>query len=46
MLCACRKTLAEKLGARVTLTSRKGGKGRLVIDYDNLEQLDSIIARL
>lgn len=39
------ENLAEKLGARVTLTPRKGGKGRLVIDYDNLEQLDSIIAR-
>lgn len=37
--------LAEKLGARVTLSPRKGGKGRLVIDYDNLEQLDGIIAR-
>lgn len=37
--------LAERLGARVTLSPRKGGKGRLVIDYDNLEQLDSIIAR-
>jgi ParB family chromosome partitioning protein len=37
--------LAEKLGARVTLTPRKGGKGRLAIDYDNLEQLDGIIAR-
>lgn len=40
------ETLAEKLGARVTLSARKGGRGRLVIDYDNLEQLDSIIARL
>jgi len=38
--------LAEKIGARVTLTHRKGGKGRLTIDYDNLEQLDSIISRL
>jgi len=37
--------LAEKIGARVTLSARKGGKGRLVIDYDNLEQLDSIIAK-
>lgn len=37
--------LAEKLGARVTLTPRKGGKGRLAIDYENLEQLDSILAR-
>jgi ParB family chromosome partitioning protein len=39
------ETLAEKIGARVTLSARKGGKGRLVIDYDSLEQLDSIIAR-
>ena len=38
--------LAEKIGARVTLSPRKGGKGRLIIDYDNLEQLDSIISRL
>lgn len=37
--------LAEKLGARVTLLHRKGGKGRLSIDYDNLEQLDGILAR-
>lgn len=37
--------LAEKIGAHVTLSVRKGGKGRLVINYDNLEQLDSIIAR-
>lgn len=40
------EALAEKLGTRVTLSARKGGRGRLVIDYDNLEQLDSIIARL
>lgn len=38
--------LAEKLGARVTLTHRKGGKGRLSIDYENLEQLDNILSRL
>jgi ParB family chromosome partitioning protein len=37
--------LAEKLGARVTLAPRKGGKGRLVINYDSLEQLDGIIAK-
>lgn len=37
--------LAEKIGARVTLSHRKGGKGRLVIDYDTLEQLDSILAK-
>ena len=38
--------LAEKLGTRVTLSHRKGGKGRLTIDYDNLEQLDNILGRL
>lgn len=40
------EALAEKLGARVTLSHRKSGKGRLVIDYDNLEQLDGIMARI
>lgn len=40
------RMLCEKLGTRVTLTARKGGKGRLSIEYDNLEQLDSIITRL
>ena len=37
--------LAEKIGARVILAPRKGGKGRLTIEYDNLEQLDSILGR-
>lgn len=40
------EALAEKLGARVTLSHRKGGKGRLSIDYESLEQLDNILARL
>jgi ParB family chromosome partitioning protein len=37
--------LSEKLGARVTLKYHTNGKGRLTIDYDNLDQLDSIISR-
>lgn len=37
--------LSEKLGARVKLSYRASGKGRLTIDYDNLDQLDSIIGR-
>ena len=37
--------IAEKLGAVVTIQS-KGDKGRLVIHYDSLEQLDGIIAIL
>lgn len=38
--------LSEKLGARVTLSCRAGGKGRLTIEYENLDQLDSILGRL
>jgi ParB family chromosome partitioning protein len=37
--------LAEKIGARVTLTQKKGGRGRLMINYDSLEQLESIIGK-
>jgi ParB family chromosome partitioning protein len=40
------ENLAEKLGARVTLKPSKNGKGKLIIDYDDLEQLDTIIGRL
>jgi ParB family chromosome partitioning protein len=39
------ESLAEKIGAKVTLKSGKKGKGQLIIDYDDLEQLDSIMAR-
>jgi ParB family chromosome partitioning protein len=38
--------LAEKLGAVVTLKTQKKGRGRLIINYDSLEQLGSIIGRL
>ena len=38
--------IAEKLGAKVKLVPRRGGAGRLVIDYSSLEQLDGILARL
>lgn len=37
--------LAEKLGAVVNIQA-KGSKGRLVIQYDSLDQLDSIIAAI
>lgn len=39
------ENLAEKLGAKVTLKTGNKGKGKLIIDYDNLEQLDSILAK-
>ena len=41
---ACTETLAEALGATVTIEPRKGGAGRVVISYASLEQLDGIIA--
>ncbi|HUW51665.1 MAG TPA: ParB/RepB/Spo0J family partition protein [Sulfuricella sp.] len=40
------ESLAEKLGATVALKAQKNGRGKLVIGYDSLEQLDSIIGRL
>jgi ParB family chromosome partitioning protein len=40
------ENLAEKLGAVVTLKAQKKGRGQLIINYDSLEQLDSIIGRL
>lgn len=38
-------SLAEKLGTKVTLKTNKKGKGKLIIDYDTLDQLDSIICK-
>lgn len=35
--------LSEKLGAQVKLQQGKGGKGRLVINYNSLEELDGIL---
>ncbi len=38
--------LAQKLGTRVRIRGKRGGRGALVIDYGNLDQLEAIIARL
>lgn len=38
--------LAEKLGTVVALKAQKKGRGKLIISYGSLEQLDSIIGRL
>jgi ParB family chromosome partitioning protein len=38
--------LSEALAARVSVKSRRGGRGSLVIDYASLEQLDGIVSRL
>ena len=38
--------LADALGAKVKIDAGRGGKGRLVIGYSSLEQLDGIIAKI
>jgi ParB family chromosome partitioning protein len=43
---ALEEDLAETLGAPVTITPGKGGKGKLAINYTSLDQLDEILARL
>jgi len=36
--------LADKLGARVAIQQRSGGKGKLVVSYNSLDELDGILA--
>ena len=43
---ALEESLAESLGATVTIRHRKNGSGTLSIDYADLDQLDAILARL
>ncbi len=38
--------LGEKLGARVKIEGQSGGKGRLVIHYNSLDELDGIIEHI
>ena len=38
--------IAEALGAKVSIEAKSGGKGRVVIGYSSLEQLDGIIAKM
>ncbi|MEO8485192.1 MAG: ParB/RepB/Spo0J family partition protein [Betaproteobacteria bacterium] len=38
--------IAEALGAKVAIEAKQGGKGRLVIAYSSLEQLDGIVTKL
>ncbi len=40
------RDLAEKLGARVAVRHSASGKGRLVIDYNSLDELDGILAHI
>lgn len=38
--------LTDKLGARVNLQQGKAGKGKLVISYNNLDELEGILAHI
>ena len=38
--------LAEKLGARVAIQAGKGGRGKLVVSYNSLDELDGILAHI
>ncbi len=39
------QNLSEKLGSQVSISHNSKGKGKLVISYTNLEELDGIVAR-
>ena len=39
------RQLSEKLGAAVTIRHQRGGRGRLEVRYNSLDQLDGIINR-
>jgi len=38
--------LAEKLGARVAIQHSTAGKGKLVVTYNSLDELDGILAHI
>lgn len=38
--------LAEKLGAKVLIQHARGGKGKLVVSYNSLDELDGILAHI
>ena len=38
--------LAEKLGAHVTIQPGRGGRGKLVVSYNSLDELDGILAHI
>jgi ParB family chromosome partitioning protein len=38
--------LAEKLGAKVTIQHAASGKGKVVVVYNSLDELDGILAHI
>jgi ParB family chromosome partitioning protein len=43
---ALEEKLADRLGARVVIQHASSGKGKLVIDYHSMDELDGILARI
>lgn len=43
---ALQDDLAERLGARVSIDHRQRGKGKLVIEYSSLDELDGILGHI
>jgi ParB family chromosome partitioning protein len=43
---ALEEKLSDKLGARVQLLQTSGAKGKLVIEYNSMDELDGILARI
>jgi ParB family chromosome partitioning protein len=43
---ALEEEIAERLGAAISINTARGGKGKLVISYTSLDQLEDILARL
>lgn len=43
---ALEETLSETLGTAVSINPSRGGRGKLVIGYSNLDQLDEILGKL
>jgi len=44
--CSLEQQLSEKLGSSVTINHNKKGKGKLVINYNNLDELDGILTKI
>ena len=43
---ALQQDLAERLGAKVLIQQESGGKGKLVISYNSLDELDGILGHI
>jgi ParB family chromosome partitioning protein len=44
--CALEQSLAERIGSPVSIKHNKKGKGKLVIAYNNLDELDGILSKI